>query len=454
MKSATHSWFGAVAVKSRSTRSAGPASPLGRRSWCGTASPRSAPAQPCSPSAARRCTGPRRGPAAQLQPHLAGTEPARNRCSRAVGDQRDDLGVAQRPLRRPPGAGLVVGATGRSCTPCSVSTVQIGSTPNALAVLVDEVDSEPVWAVELRREESRRRLQDLVGPPQLGDLLLQLPDLGDLLAGLARPGRRRRPRPGAPTCAASPASRSPACPRSTGSPRTRSDSRASTPPPSGPRAPATHADTSRDVPWTSSFQRMKSPDIPGRFKVFVGCAEPEGAVGGEDSGLAVGASNACLCVDEVAVVGQGRLAGDSDVVGEPGSVQREGRVVVEGRVVEGDGSSAKSGCGAGGAGSEAAQPAVQDGPDRGGRDPVVEGGGVVTGTWSGRRPRPWRAGGTGARRVRRMPGPPQEPDAGCRRVSMKERMATRRQSSTRPPGGRRRRRGAAEPAGTCPAGCG
>src|SRR5699024_11292643 len=34
--------------------------------------------------------------------------------------------------------------------------------------------SSGVWAVELRREESRRGLQDRVGPPQLSHLTLQL----------------------------------------------------------------------------------------------------------------------------------------------------------------------------------------------------------------------------------------------------------------------------------------
>src|SRR6266487_2966426 len=47
-----------------------------------------------------------------------------------------------------------------------------------------------LWPVELGREENRRRLEDLIGPPQLGVLPLQPPDLGMLLT------RQTRPRPG------------------------------------------------------------------------------------------------------------------------------------------------------------------------------------------------------------------------------------------------------------------
>src|SRR5690606_26668728 len=43
------------------------------------------------------------------------------------------------------------------------------------------------WAVELRREESRRRLQDLVGPPQLSVLPPKLLELLDLIGGRTRP---------------------------------------------------------------------------------------------------------------------------------------------------------------------------------------------------------------------------------------------------------------------------
>ena len=43
-----------------------------------------------------------------------------------------------------------------------------------------------LWAVELRREESRRRTENLIGPAQLPDLLLEAADLGVLL--------RRHPR--------------------------------------------------------------------------------------------------------------------------------------------------------------------------------------------------------------------------------------------------------------------
>src|SRR6476646_6759418 len=44
-----------------------------------------------------------------------------------------------------------------------------------------------MWAVELRREESRRRLEDLVGPAQLPVLLLEPADLGVVLGRDTRP---------------------------------------------------------------------------------------------------------------------------------------------------------------------------------------------------------------------------------------------------------------------------
>src|ERR671936_889270 len=44
-----------------------------------------------------------------------------------------------------------------------------------------------VAAVELRREESRGRLEDLIGPAQLGVLLLQRLDFGAFLAADPRP---------------------------------------------------------------------------------------------------------------------------------------------------------------------------------------------------------------------------------------------------------------------------
>lgn len=44
-----------------------------------------------------------------------------------------------------------------------------------------------LWPVELGREENRRRLEDLSGPPQLSVLPLQPPDLGMLLARQTRP---------------------------------------------------------------------------------------------------------------------------------------------------------------------------------------------------------------------------------------------------------------------------
>src|SRR6516164_2295776 len=47
-----------------------------------------------------------------------------------------------------------------------------------------------LWAVELRREESRRRLEDLIRPAQLGVLPPQPPDLRRLLSRHAGPGAR------------------------------------------------------------------------------------------------------------------------------------------------------------------------------------------------------------------------------------------------------------------------
>lgn len=49
---------------------------------------------------------------AQVQPHLAGTEPDPELVLGGSPDQLDDLGVAQGPFRRRPAAGLVVGAGG------------------------------------------------------------------------------------------------------------------------------------------------------------------------------------------------------------------------------------------------------------------------------------------------------------------------------------------------------
>ena len=48
-----------------------------------------------------------------MQPHLAGAEATHELLPLALGfDEADDLGVAQRPLRRPPVPGVVVGGRG------------------------------------------------------------------------------------------------------------------------------------------------------------------------------------------------------------------------------------------------------------------------------------------------------------------------------------------------------
>ena len=66
---------GRLAVKSRSTRSLGRGSLAGRDRGPDSLA-RSAPRpSPAAPSVVPRCTGPRRALAAQVQPHLAGTEP-------------------------------------------------------------------------------------------------------------------------------------------------------------------------------------------------------------------------------------------------------------------------------------------------------------------------------------------------------------------------------------------
>ena len=143
MKSATHSWFGRVAVKSRSTRSAGPGVVLGSAIVVRTllAAQRPGPAllahQPLdrapghvvalARAAAATSCGPRTGA-------VTGSRPARPAIS-AI-----DLGVAQRPLEGARADAVVVGATGRSWQPCSVSTRADRLDPEHLAVLVDELD--------------------------------------------------------------------------------------------------------------------------------------------------------------------------------------------------------------------------------------------------------------------------------------------------------------------------
>ena len=72
---------------------------------------------------------------------------------------------------------------------CAVSTLQIGSTPPKRSRCSSMNATSAVWPVELGREESRRGLEDLVRPLELGDLLLQRLDLRGFL--------RCRPGPGA-----------------------------------------------------------------------------------------------------------------------------------------------------------------------------------------------------------------------------------------------------------------
>ena len=121
-------------------------------------------------------------------------------------------------------------------------------------------------AVELRREESRGRLQDLVGPPQLGDLLLHSGI--SAISSLVLPGRApRRSRPDGPIYAESRATRSPTARRSTGSPRTHwgvvlglhhQRDRALS------QLPRVLRGTCHDF----ILRLMKSPDIPGRFTAW------------------------------------------------------------------------------------------------------------------------------------------------------------------------------------------
>ena len=72
--------------------------------------------------------------------------------------------------------------------PCSDSTAQRSTRPpiplpalhhRVVPVLIHEPDQYLRWAVELRREDCRCSLQDLLDPPQLDDLLQE--------AGLAVP---------------------------------------------------------------------------------------------------------------------------------------------------------------------------------------------------------------------------------------------------------------------------
>jgi hypothetical protein len=76
---------------------------------------------------------------AQIQPHLAGTEPDPEPMVAGLLDQCDDLGVADRPLRGLPVAGLVVAGWGDLASMLR----QHGADrldPEHLPVLVDEGD--------------------------------------------------------------------------------------------------------------------------------------------------------------------------------------------------------------------------------------------------------------------------------------------------------------------------
>lgn len=75
---------------------------------------------------------------AQVEPHLAGTEPGDEPLLARGTEQLDDLGVAQRPLRRRPAAGVVVGGRGD----LDAGLGQDGADrldPELLAVLFDEL---------------------------------------------------------------------------------------------------------------------------------------------------------------------------------------------------------------------------------------------------------------------------------------------------------------------------
>src|SRR4030095_3244839 len=71
--------------------------------------------------------------------------------------------------------------TGRRAAPCRSARPRTG--PCARGCRRSSVGS----AVELRREESRRGLEDLIRPAQLPDLPLQLVEARALFAGQAKP---------------------------------------------------------------------------------------------------------------------------------------------------------------------------------------------------------------------------------------------------------------------------
>ena len=136
------------------------------------------------------------GPAGR-RPELAGpVDPPVGRPDRH--QRRSHRPVAASPLRLGPRLGVVIRRRGELQSPPDRLD------PELAAVGVDEPPPSSVWAVELRREESRRRLQDRVRPAKLAHLLLQGLDPGPLLAGdtrdravvdigLAHPGPHRPP---------------------------------------------------------------------------------------------------------------------------------------------------------------------------------------------------------------------------------------------------------------------
>ena len=79
---------------------------------------------------------------AQVQPHLAGTEPATEPVVPGSRDQRGDLSVAQRPPGGPPRSGVVVAARGDLAAVLGEHGAD-RLDPEHPTVLVDEVDKNP-----------------------------------------------------------------------------------------------------------------------------------------------------------------------------------------------------------------------------------------------------------------------------------------------------------------------
>ena len=269
MKSATHSWFGAVAVKSPVDQIAGPGVALG-----GDRGAELLAAQ--RPGPALGCHQPLDGApghvvalCAQMQPHLAGTEPDPEPVRPGRGDQRRAPRRRAAPASRAPRDVPRSRWSGRSCSPCSVSTLQIGSTPNTSRCSSMKSTRTCVGgrAPPRRKPTPTSGSRSPAAARRLSFFSSRISAM--LLARLARPDDRRRSRPGGPTCAASPASRSRASPRSSGSPRTRC----------GTHAFDLHHQPDRALPQLTGYlegramdfilQRMKSPDIPGRFSSLV-----------------------------------------------------------------------------------------------------------------------------------------------------------------------------------------